>query len=461
MVLRSNFAIIFANILLRLMTISKKIFPWLLVGLFIAGCSAPYSQTPTALYQLAQTPSSPTSTPAAPTSTEARPTTSVPSLTPKETPTQVATQLTPFVTGPSESLMDWSPDAHWVPYIDFTTETLHFYDVSNASTCDFPSAIHYLGPDHFLVWLPDGRVVVQAAEKAMAGLPCGVFSAATPQEMLVLAHADPSFSPDGRYQVIEEANSNSQGPNLTVSIKEIASGKTLTETTFIKLAQGGGSITGYWLDESHFLVPSTGDQGPLLLVPGEPVVQVAVDIFRQPLKPASGEYDTWMARSNEGRSGSPFHLLLIPAFGSSNTEASNPLQIYHSESGKVETLPYLISQGTFSSDGHWLLVTAHTEQGDRVLIRPVDPPGSAFQPFNSPSMVISGWSPDGSMRFQVDTERISLFSTSNQALLGVWQASGYELYPSWSPDGKYLSVWGRNQNNYNQESIFVIPVKDH
>src|ERR1035437_5083435 len=54
-----------------------------------------------------------TLTPVVPTPTEVMSATSLPSHTPQETPIQVATQITPFVTGPSEGLWFWSPDSRW------------------------------------------------------------------------------------------------------------------------------------------------------------------------------------------------------------------------------------------------------------------------------------------------------------------------------------------------------------
>jgi hypothetical protein len=394
--------------------------------------------------------------------------TSLPSQTPQETPTQTATEMTPsFVTGPSETPWFWSPDSRWLPYIDFNAQTLHFYDASKAVICDFPSLIHYTSPYHFMTWLPNDRVVVQAADGIETGLPCGSFAPATPAEILALDHMDPSFSPDGRFQVVEQFIANTQGlPNQTTTIKEVATGKTVMEAAYVKMAQGGGTITGGWIDSKHFLIPFTGDQGPLLLEPGKPVIKIAPDIFHLPLKPGSGDYDTWNVRvvDVERQVTSRFHLMLIPTFTISNESASNPLQIYHSETGEVERLPYLVTQGAFSNDGHWLLVTTHTSLGNQVLIRPVDPPGSAFQPFSDQPLPPTWWSPDGSMYAQVseDLTTITVYSTPDRTILGVWRAPGYGgLSPSWSPDSKYLSVGGGKQNDNEQGAIFVIPIQDH
>ena len=376
------------------------------------------------------------------------------------TPTLAAVPIAPNVTGPSVSPLQWSPDSRWLPYLDFTAGTLHFMHASSASTCAFPTPIHYTGPDHLLTWLPDGRVVVQAANGVEAGFPCSDFSPATPPEILALDRTDPSYSPDGRYQVVEQDNGNSQGSNFTVSIQDTTSGKSLAAAAFVRLAQGGGTITGSWLDGSHFLIPSTGDQGPLLLAPGSPVTKIASDIFNLPLKPGSGNGDIWIAVSDAGRPvTAPFHLMLMPAFASSQSSPSNPLQIYHSETGQLETLPYLVSQGAFSNDGHWLLVSTATPQGEKILIRPLDPPGSAFLPFSAQPLALT-WSPDGSRYYQVSQDQTTLtaYAFPSGTLLGSWQALDYELSPSWLPDGKYLVVWACKHSDYNQEAIFMIPV---
>ena len=190
-----------------------------------------------------------------------------------------ATPITPFVKGPSLGLDNWSPDSRWLPYVDFSdrnAQTLHFYDPARSTTCDFPFPIHDPNPDRFIAWLPDGRVVVQAADKVMAGTPCGTFRPATAPDILVLDHQDPSFSPDGRYQVIMKPYpGSSQGPNEVIDLKDAVSGKNLVETAFIDVPRGGGNLPGYWLDAAHFLIIFTGDQGPLLLTPGKPAIQIA------------------------------------------------------------------------------------------------------------------------------------------------------------------------------------------
>jgi hypothetical protein len=371
------------------------------------------------------------------------------------TPTQTVIQITPIITGHSEGMENPSPDSLWLPYIDFKAQTLHFIDSSNFSICDFPSPINYTSPDRFIAWLPDGRVVVQAANGVYTGLPCFTFNVATQQEILILDHSDPSFSPDGRYQIVMQSYTGaSKEVNEKIDLKDVASGKKLVETIFMRLAGGGSNLPGYWLDASHFLISETGDQGPLLLTPGKPAIKVATDIFHLPIKPGSGEYDLWDARAVAAQNSSQFHLMLIATSGD-----SNPLQIYHSESGQIETLPYLASQGAFSNDGHWLLVTKPDVSGQQnVLIRSIDPPGGTFQPFSVQELPPTWWSPDGSMYYQVsqDLTKIAVYTSPGRTFLGAWQAQDYELWPSWSPDGKYLAVWGRKHTDYNQESIFVI-----
>ena len=141
-------------------------------------------------------------------------------------------------------------------------------------------------------------------------------------------------------------------------------------------------------------------------------------------------------------------------------QASNPLQVYHSETGQVETLPYLASQAAFSNDGHWLMVSTASPPGEKVLIRPIDPPGSAFQPFSDQQIILT-WAPGGSRYFQVspDQTTLTVYAFPGSTLLGRWQAPDYELSPSWSPDGNYLAVWARSHLDYSQEAIFIIPIQ--
>jgi hypothetical protein len=452
-----------------MIALKKKSLTWALIGLILAGCNTPplqATQVPTATRwidsNLTTTTVVPaTLTPVLPTPTEVMSATSLPSPKPQETPTQAAMQITPIVTGPSESLWYSSPDSRWLPYIDFNAQTLHFIDTSKSSICDFPSLIHYT-PDRSIAWLPDGRVVVQAANGVETGLPCSTFTSATPQEILFLDHSDPSFSPDGRYQVVfQRGAGNSQGVNATIELKEVASGKIFSKTTFTDLPRGGANLPGSWLDPSHFLIPASGDQGPLLISPGQPVIQIAPEFFHLPLRPGDGTFDAWMAIRAVTANPSQFHLMLVGTTGPAGQRVRNPLQLYHSESGQVETLPYLASQATFSNDGHWLLVNPNPDRSStKNWIRPIDPPGAPFEPLSEKIAIYSTWSPDGSMYYQVsqDLTTISVYTFPDGTFLGAWQARDYELSPSWSPDWKYLAVWGRKHTDYDQESIFVIPM---
>jgi hypothetical protein len=384
-----------------------------------------------------------------------------PTLTPE--PTLEATPITPLVTGASVGPYAWSPNSRWLPFVDFTAQTLHFYDAAKATTCDFPFPIKNPDPNHFIAWLPDGRVIVQTAEKVMTGLPCGKFDPAVARETLVLDHQAPSYSPDGRYQAVSlPYKGTSQDVNTVIDLQDVATGKNLVEATFFGLPRSSSGIPGYWLDKTHFLIPTTADQGPLLLIPGKPVVKIAADIFQQPLKPGKGTYDFWMARSAVTENPPRFHLLLI---GTAASQAvTNPLQIYHSETGQVELLPYTAVQAAFTNDGHWLLVGKGTGQTlNQALIRPLDPQGAPFTMFTDQSSMYYTWSPDGSkalgMSKLADQQSvIALFSSPQRTFLTAWRASDYQLSPYWSPDGKYLAVSARSYKNNNQQAIYVIRI---
>ena len=240
-------------------------------------------------------------------------------------------------------------------------------------------------------------MVVQAADQVLAGRPCETFAPASADEILALDHTDPSFSPDGRYQVVfQRGAGNSQGVEATIELKEVASGKVLSKTTFTDLPRGGANLPGSWLDPSHFLITATGDQGPLLISPGQPVIQIAAEFFHLPLRPGDGTYDAWIAIKTVTANPAQFHLMLSGTTGNSGQRVKNPLQLYHSESGQVETLPYLASQASFSNDGHWLLVNSNPDRSStQNWIRPIDPPGAPFEPLSEKIRhllkLVSGW----------------------------------------------------------------------
>jgi hypothetical protein len=403
--------------------------------------------------------STPTFTPPAPSTTPIP----MPSPTAPADPTPPATLLIPIAQGASIGSFEWSPDSHWLPIIDFQAQRLHFYDALKSATCDFPVPIHYSTPYAFLAWLSDGRVVVQATDQVLAGRPCETFAPASADEIRALDSTDPSFSPDGRYQVVfQRGAGNSQGMNATIELKELVSGKILSKTAFTDLPRGGGNLPGSWLDPTHFLIAATGDQGPLLISPGQPVIQVAPEFFHLPLRPGNGTYDAWMAIKTVTANPAQFHLMLSGTTGNAGQRVKNPLQLYHSESGQVETLPYLANQASFSDDGHWLLVNPNPDQSSKQnWIRPIDPAGSPFELLSDQIDVFAKRSPDGTkviMGPPIAGEN-SVFwvvSSFQGAFLSAWQAPGYELSPDWSPDGRNLSVWGRRLNDPSQQAIFVV-----
>ena len=391
----------------------------------------------------------------------------LPSSTATATTTPAATLITPIVQGGSLGGLMWSPDSRWLPFEDFQAQRLHFSDVLNSATCDFPAPISDWTPYRNLAWLSDGRVVVQAAGQVLSGRPCETFAPASADEILALDHTDPSFSPGGRYQVVfQRGAGNSQGVEATIELKEVATGKSLSKTTFTDLPRGGANLPGSWLDPTHFLINATGDQGPLLLSPGQPVIQIAPEIFQLPLRPGNGTWDMWGAMPAVTANPSQFHLYLYGLTGNAPQSAKNPLKLYHSESGQVETLPYLASQATFSNDGHWLLVNQNPDRSSKQnWIRPIDPAGAPFEPLSEKIRISSKWSPDGTrviVKAPISGENssFSVYSFPKVDLLGAWQALGYELSPTWSPDGRTLSVWGRVQTDPSQQAIFMVRLPD-
>lgn len=388
-----------------------------------------------------------------------------PTLTPA--PTQAATIITPIVKGSSVGAFVWSPDSRWLPLVHFNPEKLQFYDALKSALCDFPAPIHYSTPYRFLAWLADGRVVVQAADKVLAGRPCETFAPASAAEILALDRSDPSFSPGGKYQVVfKEVVSSSFVRNATIELKEVATGKVLSKTTFTDLPRGGGPLPGLWLDANHFLIVATDDQGPLLISPDRPLIQIAAEIFHLPLRPGNEKFDLWEAMPAVTSPPSQFHLMLVGLTGNAPQQVKNPLQVYHSESGQFETLPYLASQATFSNDGHWLMVNQNPDRSSKQnWIRPIDPPGAPFEPLSEKIRNSSHWSPDGTkviVEAPLAGENLvfSIYSSPQGVFLSAWQATGYELSPSWSPDGKTLSVWGRLHNDPGQQAIFVVRLPD-
>ncbi len=138
------------------------------------------------------------------------------------------------------------------------------------------------------------------------------------------------------------------------------------------------------------------------------------------------------------------------------------LQIHHSETGQVETLPYQASEALFSNDGHWLLVNPTDEQ---TLIRAIDAPSGEFQPFSDELVDASRWSSDGRLVLAVSGKAsqpttVSLFTSPEGVWLGAWQADGYKLFPNGSPDGKYLAAWGRLFSDLNQSALFAVQIPD-
>lgn len=199
-----------------------------------------------------------------------------------------------------------------------------------------------------------------------------------------------------------------------------------------------------WIGEERVLVPHTADAGPLLLDPGGGRVDVAGELFGLHLAPSREGPRALGAAHQPGG----FHLVLTTGL-----HVSESLHLYHSESGRVESLPDPLRlwpavvpggyspESPFSPDGGWLALYVGHPQGEQraneLWLRAVE--GEARLRVAAGPPLRGAWSPRSTHLAAARRGRLILLRLQG----GEWQLETGEaaLAPlAWSPDGRLLAL---------------------
>jgi hypothetical protein len=403
-----------------------------------------------------------------------------PSPTPTPRPQPHPVRIEPSLTGERLSLAGWSPDGQWLVFwtveppdpgaagfVEFIFR-LGLYHPETGERCHFDE-VTTTGYARMLDWHPDGRWGFQQDDRFLAALPCENPAPTDPEGFLTSAVPDLSVSPDGRYQAVTVLTAEGRVQYLETSFLDLETGEA------VELLHDGRSYTslpwridlpvlyenflyqsGEWLTDRVFLINQTYDQGPLLLSPGEWVVQVAPELFGEPPGYQADEDYSRTASGSPHPDGENFHLLLRTR--GREIEHLN-VKLYHSESGEVEELPYRHAWAGGIIQGYLFLKPRETVQGyetNGIWVRPVDPPGSEGSLLAS-NIHHFQVSPElDRLVYSDDRRRLTMVSFPDGEIIRTWETSRYESgWIYWSPDGRRIATSGQAQGS-QEVGIFVI-----
>ena len=380
----------------------------------------------------------------------------------------------PVVMAPSIRFDSWSPDNETLAYWEFTAEeaatsylnppgTLHFFNVRTGRTCPYQAAPGQAAQS--VSWLKDGKVIVFSDHQARQGTPCNDdFVPVSDQAIDHTQAPDQSLSPNGTYRANTISRVEANGTLNAVTTFTDATTGHVKDVVEWKHPGGLGELGlgGQWLTNNQFLINETLDRGPLLVVIGKEIIEVAPKLFgvASTLSMPKPDEDFAVLRATASvASGVQAYHIVLSGVG---VEASfPPIRLYHSETGEVEELPlkYLWWQA-FSPDGRWLLLDTQPNKDGygthEIWARPVDPVSSDLQWLISDVSSFLVWSPDETKIAAGSGHEVYVLSFPAGSRLGAWQLGGYEgVSAAWSPDGHTLAVHGYLAGQ-QQEALFVI-----
>ncbi len=375
--------------------------------------------------------------------------------TPLPTPTITATP-TPvpnlYVSGAYIIVGDWSPDSQWLAYwlseeadlarlepYAWPGGALHLLDSRSGESCSLPQFHAAAWGQMSVTWASDGRLVVQDwhANEQWQGQPCQPDSfvrLAEPPTPPVEPAVDKGLSPNGRFRItlelLEEEEDDWRTMLTTLRAEggaEITAVTWRTQTTFAEDDPGGE-----WLSPTQFFI-RFADGGPLLLDANRPgqTVNAQTGLFGL-ARPAE---DRGMV-AVPGPAPDSFYLLLL-----SNRFDTAPIQLYHANSGLVETLPYYRSV-PLAPDQQWLLM--YGEGGNELWIRRLNEVGGEWRLLGE-GVYTYRWNAENTeIALGHDWQAVTWQAFPSGELIGQWSIAPFFPYQlgGWSPDGRFLVVLG-------------------
>jgi hypothetical protein len=388
--------------------------------------------------------------------------------TPLPSPTATATPVIPhlYVSGAHISVGDWSPDSQWLPYwlstdddlagLDAYTNpgaTLHLLHSGSKESCKLPQFRTTAGSYMTLSWEADNSLTVYdwEADEQWHGQPC------RPDSFVRLADrstppaapdVDVGLSPDGRFRItleLLEEEEDHWRTMLTV-LKEV-DGPEITAVTWRTQATfAENNPGGEWLSATHFFI-RLAEAGPLLLDANQPgaVIDIRSEIFG--LEQSASERGVMAV---PGHTPDSYYLRL-----SSDRWRNAPTQLYHADSGLIETLPYRRSASpAVSPDGQWMIM--YEEGGNNFWMRRLADVEGEWR--------LLGEGVSNNLRWNTDVTEVALsqfwqvtWQTFPEGdLIGQWSTEPFTSMASgWSPDGRFLLVMGLPEIGWYRQALFL------
>lgn len=344
-------------------------------------------------------------------------------------------------------------------FYPFPPGNLAFLNTRTLQICDHPEFVAKTEADG-LSWQPGGEARILIGGQAYQGIPCqGEFVSA---EAPAAPEAGPpsALSPGGAYRAETTVQSSSAGIlNLRTVLLALPDQQVINTVEWkIDERLGDVGLGGQWLAGNQFLIYETLDQGPLLATVGGEVRQVATELFGLDHLPSLLGPEGYNLRADGAAvAGSDqYHVVL---YGVGSEASFPPVQLYHSEDGALEEMPFRhLWSPAFSPDGRWLLLDERSIQEEterRALwVRPVDPKGSQVRKFADGET--AAWTAAWDQAAFGQREKTSAYSFPAGEPLGVWTTGDYPaLELAWSPDGRKLAVLGGVPGEWRQALFFV------
>ncbi len=429
--------------------------------------TAPLTETETAVFTPTPT-TQPTIIPSATSQPPATTPTAAPTKAPTATATVVPETAVSHLIAQAEhiSVAGWSPDSEWLAYwlstaadVDALDDpyaapggTLHLLNSNSGESCALPQFHTTSGEEVTLIWPADKSLIVRrwAANEQWQGQPCQpdsfVGDLTMPESPSAAANEEARLSPDGRFQittVLQEETADHWRTLLTVLQEK--EGAEITAVTWRTQADmAAGEVGGEWISPTQFFI-RFAEEGPLLLDADQPgqVINVLSDLFALAL-PAERK----SVVAAPGVLPDSFSLALVSG-------GVDRVQIYHADSGLVETLPYRRSASPpFSPDNQWLLLFG---DGNDLWLRPIADVEGEWQRL-AEEVSDFAWNSD-STEIAFSQFGPVIWQTFPQGeVIGEWATEPFiSSIAGFSPNGRFLVVTGQKDmtGSWYKQALFL------
>lgn len=397
------------------------------------------------------------------------PATSTPHPTLTATPTPDIPHL--YVTGAHISTAGWSPDSQWLAYWLSTEEdmrgldghtapggTLHLLNSSSGQSCALPQFHTTAGNQMSLSWETDNSLLVRDGEAGehWQGQPCqpdSFVQLAAPPSPADNSNETVGLSPDGRFRItLELLEEEADHWRTMLTVLEEVDGPEITAVTWRTQAIfAEDNPGGEWLSATHFFI-RLAEAGPLLLDANQPnaVIDIRSEIF-----------GLEQSESERGVIGLPgptpdsFYLRL-----SRDRWGNAPTQLYHSESGLIENLPYHRSASpAVSPDGQWMIMYA--DEGNDFWMRRLADVEGEWRLLGEEVSNNLHWNTDGAEIALSQFWQVTWQTFPEGELIGQWPTEPFKsLASGWSPDGRFLVVMGLPEIGWYRQALFLFERPD-